>query len=162
LGYEFAPVSEASVPPESRDAAKPRTKRGPRGGNSVQRALAKVATPTVLANPDQELAWEKDFLGAMRTDPIPKKAAEIAGINMSLVFRWRRESERFEELYQRSKEEGVENTLEAVAFERAKEKSDLLMLGALNAYMPQRYKRDNAKTTRFAGNGIVLEISDAK
>jgi hypothetical protein len=154
-------VSEGPVPTETGSAGKPRKIRGPRGGISVLRALAKISKPEVLADPELTLAWEEEFLKTLRRTPIPAEAAKITGINVDVVFRWRRESDRFEALYQRAKEEGVELMLEPVALQRAAEKSDLLMLGALNAYMPGRYKRDGAKTARFAGNGIVLEISDA-
>lgn len=84
------------------------------------------------------------FLAAFREDGTVTHAAKIAAIDRATVYRWLEDDDAFAKDYADAKEEGIES-LERVARERAKNKSDVLLIFLLKAARPDIYA-DRVKT----------------
>lgn len=80
----------------------------------------------------------RDFLTEYSRCGLIGQSAEVAGISRSQIIRWMKKYPKFQEAYDEVQKTFIEN-LEQVAIDRAKEKSDSLMITLLKAYDPDKY-----------------------
>ena len=88
-------------------------------------------------------AWKPDFINALLEGTQVNQAARAAGISVRTAYNHRQSDEDFALDWADAIEAGTQE-LERVAIERAKDKSDVLLIFLLKARRPDVY-RDNVK-----------------
>jgi hypothetical protein len=83
--------------------------------------------------------WTSTFLAALESSPSVKAAAAAAGVARSGAYALRASDPDFRAAWEDALSVGVEE-LEAVAFQRAKDSSDVLAIFLLKAHRPERYR----------------------
>lgn len=82
--------------------------------------------------------WKPDFLEAYAESGNVKASAEGAGVTKQAVYQARKRSERFAEQFQQARDEAADH-LEGVAFKRAEDSSDTLLIFLLKGLKPETY-----------------------
>ena len=82
--------------------------------------------------------WKPAFLEAYAESGNVKASAQAAGITKQNVYAARKKSKTFAEQFKRAREEAADN-LEGVAFKRAEESSDTLLIFLLKGLKPETY-----------------------
>lgn len=100
------------------------------------------------------LAWVGAFLRALAEGATAKRAADVAGVHRAVAYAERDENPAFRAAWEEAAAEGTD-AFEDVAGDRAKEKSDLLMMYVLKARNPARF---NEKAQATKGNSISISI----
>ena len=103
---------------------------------STEKALTRGTKAALTAQySDQRKA---QFLDTFREICNMSQAAEVAGIDRTTVYNWRRDDPNFKKQFEQAREDGAE-ALEDVAYQRAQEQSDRLIMALLKAYKPDRF-----------------------
>jgi hypothetical protein len=84
-------------------------------------------------------AWTQPFLEQLREVPSVTAAAAAAGITTSNAYHYRKAHPEYAEEWDKAKQVGLKKLL-TVAFKRAEETSDKLMVFLLKAYMKDRFQ----------------------
>lgn len=104
---------------------------------------------------------KEKFLDELREVPNVARACRVLGLTRRLVYNHRRDDEIFRADWDDALEEGVES-LEAIALERAADKSDILLMFMLKGAKPETYRERYDHTSAgqpLAAPGItVVEI----
>ena len=105
--------------------------------------------------------WRQAFLAALREQGNVRFACEVAGVERSTAYRLREKDTAFATAWESALDDAVES-LEQVAWERAKETSDTLLIFLLKAHRPAKYR----ETTKHEHSGpqgqpIALQFFDA-
>src|SRR5690606_12585137 len=66
-------------------------------------------------------------------------SSDVCSSDLSTLIRWRMEDAEFDKKFKET-QEAVADALEDIAFERAKNKSDILLMFLLNGLRPEKYK----------------------
>lgn len=96
---------------------------------------------------------QRAFLDALRQCGTVKEACEATGVSRDTVSRWKKDDKEFVVAYDDANDDFTES-LEKVAFERAKDKSDLLLMFTLKKREPAY--RDNFKMEHTGEVSIKL------
>jgi hypothetical protein len=95
---------------------------------------------------------EKKILDCLRSGGTIKEAVEAGGIGRTTLFEWKSEDPEFAALVEAAIEDGTD-ALEGIARDRAKEKSDLLLMFILKKRRPEF--RDNHQVQVEAGDNLT-------
>lgn len=82
--------------------------------------------------------WKERFLNALRNSGNVRAAAQAAGITRENAYQYRNRSKEFRAEWESAMEDAID-VLEAVAFRRAQETSDTLLIFLLKSHRPERY-----------------------
>ena len=103
--------------------------------------------------------WRRAFLASLRNLPIVGQACAHVGVSRKTVYAWRKRDPAFRADWDEALVDGVEG-LEAVAHERARKKSDTLLIFLLKNLKPDQYK-DRWEHTGPAGGPIRVSWTEA-
>lgn len=98
------------------------------------------------------------FLEQLREVPNVTRACRVLGLTRRLVYNHRRDDEEFATAWDEALEQGVEN-LEAIALERAADKSDILLMFMLKGVRPDKYRERYDHTTNGQPLPAAQQIS---
>lgn len=101
---------------------------------------------------------KKIFLQAYREVGTAVGAAEVAGIPVRLAYSWRVQDEAFALEWDNITHNSVLPHLEQIAIERAKEKSDLLLMFLLKSMNRKRYDDKQVVPERDTTLKITLDV----
>jgi len=121
---------------------KPQTPPSTGKAQDTQPASQPPSTPVKTWSEAQaEAALERKelFLKVYSEVLVIREACKITGVPHSTVIRWRMEDPEFDKKFKET-QEAVADALEDIAFERAKHKSDILLMFLLNGLRPEKYK----------------------
>jgi hypothetical protein len=82
---------------------------------------------------------QETFLAALAEGLSATAACEAAGLSRAHTYAWRGEDPEFADAWDRAIDQGTDK-LEDIAMQRAKEKSDVLMIVMLKARRPEKYQ----------------------
>lgn len=103
--------------------------------------MAKKSANSALPKKDTRYkagAWEDAFLKAYAASGSVTLAAKAAGIDRNTVYHWKRDYPEFAARFELAKEEAI-GILEGTMMQRAREKSDVLLIFALKSLKPEVY-----------------------
>ena len=98
--------------------------------------------------------WRPKFIEVLSNSANVRAACRAAGIDRTTAYRHRARNAAFAEEWDSALKEAGE-ILEAVAWQRAKEKSDLLLIFLLKALMPEKYRETSVLQHTGAGGGPI-------
>jgi hypothetical protein len=84
-------------------------------------------------------SWRERFIEVLSNTCNVRAACQAAGVNRATAYRLRERNEGFAKRWDEALQEGVD-VLEAVAWRRANESSDLLLIFLLKAHRPEKYR----------------------
>jgi len=99
--------------------------------------------------------WKAKFLDLLRTSGNVTLAARGAGVSRTEIYELRHNEPEFAKAWDSAIEEAVE-LLEAVAWQRAKNQSDSLIMFLLKAYKSERF----ADRLRIEGNLNIMQVNE--
>lgn len=104
--------------------------------------------------------WKPAFLETLRETGNVKFSCRQAGIARSKVYDARDKDEAFRQAWTDALNEALDQ-LEGVAFERARESSDTLLIFLLKSHRPERYmEKTRSEITGKDGEPINLTLAD--
>jgi len=98
--------------------------------------------------------WKPKFIEVLSNSANVRAACRAAGVNRATAYRHKERNAGFREEWAQALQEAGE-VLEAVAWQRAKEKSDLLLIFLLKALMPEKYRETSVLQHTGAGGGPI-------
>lgn len=98
-------------------------------------------------------AWQAKFLGSLAESGNVSAAARVAGVSRELAYQVRKESPDFAQAWQDALETALDS-LEQVAWDRAKEQSDTLLIFLLKHHRPKLYNPQVAIDLTSKGESI--------
>lgn len=99
----------------------------------------KSTLPTPKKANSQSGEWKENFLQALRNSGNVRLACQAAAVDRSTAYNHRRNDDKFAAAWKIALHEAVE-ALEAVAWKRAREQSDTLLIFLLKALKPKMYR----------------------
>lgn len=94
------------------------------------------------------------FLAVLRNTANVRAACNAVGIDRETVVTWKQSFPKFEEMYQHAMADACD-VLEALAWDRARKTSDVLLMFLLKAHRPELY-RENYKVEHVGPDGRTL------
>lgn len=139
---------------ERRSKARDRVDASPSRFDETGKSLRELSQ-YVQFTPD----LKEKFLDQLREVPNVARACRVLGLTRRLVYNHRRDDAEFAESWDEALDEGVEN-LEAIALERAADKSDILLMFMLKGAKPETYRErydhtSNGQTLPAPGISVV-------
>jgi len=132
----------------------------PKGSKTVK-GIRSAQSFVVAASPvtADELVWPEMLLAAFCESGNFADACKLAGVSRMTVWRRRQADPEFDSAFIEAKELAVQ-TLEEIAYDRARAKSDLLMMFLLKAARPEMYREKyRYEHTGSDGKGIEICVS---
>lgn len=114
---------------------------------------------SVPTHPTSEKAWRLVFLDALRMHGIVTKAAAAAGVHRDTAYFERQRDPEFAQQWQEALDRGID-MLEDVAFERAYQGSDTLLIFLLKSRRPERYRETTRTVTLNMTPADLQDLSD--
>ena len=103
-----------------------------------------------------DTSWRPRFLDLLSKTCNVTLSAKGAGIDRSTAYKYKRKHADFAEKWEDCEAQAVE-LLEAEAWKRAREKSDLLLIFLLKAHRPEKY-RETQEHRVTGGDGGAIEL----
>ena len=118
------------------------------------------STPKKRARRREAGEWMPAFLVALRNSANVRAACQKAGIDRKTAYNHRDKSDEFRRQWQEALEDACD-ILEAEAWTRAREKSDLLLIFLLKAHRPAKY-RETTRLEHSGPEGKPIELQDVE
>lgn len=101
--------------------------------------------------------WRPVFVEALRNSANVRAACKAAGVSREAAYKSRRRSSAFAKAWNEALEDAVD-MLEAIAIDRARKQSDLLLIFLLKAHRPAKY-RETIRTQHTGADDEPLRFT---
>jgi hypothetical protein len=92
--------------------------------------------------------WKHSFLAALRASGVVRFACQAAGVSHTVAYEWKKNDPEFAVDWDDAHETAID-MIEVIGIERAKRKSDLLLIFSLKAFRPEKYTDDAREAVKM-------------
>lgn len=118
--------------------------------------MTQMTTIKTRKAPNPDGAWIEKFLKALAQNGNVSEACRRANVSKNTVYEWRKKDEAFKERWEQALEDAIES-LELIAWRRAKATSDTLVIFLLKSLKPTVY-REHIEHSGANGEPIPIRV----